>query len=220
MTFAEMMAIKSFTSPVSAASANPHGFEQVGVIKRIHMLRAFVGGVYGKHRIRCEADEVDTSALDKHLLDFRVLFELRQFGGKLGFGVGDFVLLQHFADLRHACRCFRVSGGNGVDEFRLHQLFQYVDVPLVADEHRSGKKIRFDAVEIKGNHAADGLACGVNAVGVNRFFSHQASDEVKGHADFVRGLPLVVYRRFGVGRHEDEGGVFPCASSVAQIMPP
>ena len=45
-------------------------FEQVGVIKRIHMLRAFVGAVFWNHRIRREADEVDASALGKHLLDF------------------------------------------------------------------------------------------------------------------------------------------------------
>ena len=107
-------------------------------------------------------------------------------------------MLQHFADLRHACRCLRVGGGNGVDEFRL----------LAADEHRSGKKIRFDTVQVEGNHAAHGLAGGINAVGVNRFFSHQASDEAQGHTDFIRGLPLVVYRRFGVERHEDEGGMF------------
>ena len=162
------------------------------------MLRAFVGGVCGNHRIRREADEVDAFALSKHLLDFCVLFHLRQFGGKLGFSVGDFVLLQHFANLRHACRCLLVSGGNGVDEFRL----------LAADEHRSGKKIRFDTVQVEGNHAAHGLAGGINAVGVNRCFSHQASDEAQGHTDFIRGLPLVVYRRFGVGRHEDEGGMF------------
>ena len=184
------------------------GFEQVGVIKRIHMLRAFVGAVFWNHRIRREADEVDAFALGEHLSDFRVLFRLRQFGGKLGFGVGDFVLLQHFADLRHACRCLRIGGGNGVDEFRLHQRFQHVDVPLAADEHRSGKKIRFDTVQVEGNHAAHGLAGGINAVGVNRFFSHQASDEAQGHTDFIRGLPLVVYRRFGVERHEDEGGMF------------
>ena len=79
---------------------------------------------------------------------------------------------------------------------------------MAADEHGSGKKIRLDAVQVEGNHAAHGLARGVNTVGVNRFFSHQASDKAQGHADFVRGLPLVVYRRFGVGRHEDERGVF------------
>lgn len=172
------------------------------------MLRAFVGAVFWNHRIRREADEVDAFALSEHLLDFRVLFRLRQFGGKLCFGVGDFVLLQHFANLRHACRCLRVGGGNGVDEFCPRQRFQYVDVPLAADEHGSGKEVRLDAVEIKGNHAAHGLAGGVNAVGVNRFFGNQVFDEAQGYADFVRGLPLVVDRRFGVGRHEDEGRVF------------
>ena len=149
------------------------------------MLCAFVGAVCGNHRIRREADEVDAFALGEHLLDFCVLFRLRQFGGKLGFGVGNFVLLQHFADLRHACRCLLVGGGNGVDEFCPRQRFQYVDVPLAADEHGSGEEIRLDAVEIKGNHAAHGLACGVNAVGVDRFLGHQAFDEVQGHADFV-----------------------------------
>jgi len=149
------------------------------------MFRAFVGGVCGNYCIRREADEVDAFALGEHLLDFRVLFRLRQFGGKLGFGVGDFVLLQHFADLRHACRCLLVGGGNGVDEFFPRQRFQHVDVPLAADEHGSGKEIRLDAVEIEGNHAAHGLACGVNAVGVDRFFGHQAFDEAQGHADFV-----------------------------------
>ena len=181
----------------------------VGVVEGIHVFgKAFTLGIGGNHRIRREADEVDAFALGEHLLDFCVLFRLRQFGGELGFGVGDFVLLQHFADLRHTCRCFLVGGGNGIDEFRLRQRFQHVDVPLAADEHGSSKKIRLDAAEIKGNHAAHGLACGVNTVGVNRFFSHQASDKAQGHADFVRGLPLVVYRRFGVERHEDEGGMF------------
>ncbi len=73
---------------------------------------------------------------------------------------------------------------------------------------KCGKEIRLDAVEIEGNHAAHGLAGGVNAVGVNRFLGHQAFDEAQGHADFVRGLPLVVYRRFGVRQHKHEGRVF------------
>lgn len=39
----------------------------------------------GNHRMRRELDEVDAPALGKYLSDFRVLFRLRQFGGKLGF---------------------------------------------------------------------------------------------------------------------------------------
>lgn len=87
------------------------------------MFRAFVGAAFWDDSAGCKADEVDVSALGEHFLYLCVLFGLRQFGGELGFGVGDLVLFEHGADLCHACGGFLVGSGDGVDEFCLFQRF-------------------------------------------------------------------------------------------------